>query len=243
MASSPPSPPDYVVNLSSDLELQKDVPSSPQKPPLIVTKNIVTDFNFEELQFTGDDAVPASELFKVSNRFIQCWSFSLHLIIDYVKSYLSKNGQTWASKDILVSALRVYTNRVGFLITLRSTGTIQCNRRNYCNYHKERTNSRSFKAGKLQCNCDFHIKVKAGKSVVDAKGRKRPAWTDPYCTATIVGLNLEHSGGCVPCPQQHVMTKSRAGKYVGDISTMALFTLCNTASRAGRDLDSIVSAN
>ena len=88
---------------------------------------------------------------------------------------------------------------------------------------------------------DFHVKVKAGKSVVDANGRKRPAWNDPSCTATIVSLNLEHSGGCIRCPQQHVMTKSRAGKYVGDISTMALFTLCNTASRAGRELDSVVS--
>ena len=159
----------------------------------------------------------------------------------FVNYYLSKIGQTWARKDILVSALRVYANRVGFLITLRSTGTIQCNRRNYCNFHKERTNNRNFKSGKLQCNCDFHIKVKAGKSLPDVQGRKRPAWNDPDCTATIIFLNLEHSGGCLPCPQQHIMAKSRAGKYVGDISTMALFTLCNTASRAGKELDSVVS--
>ena len=69
MASSPP-PQDYVVNLSSELELQKDVASSPQKPPLIVTKNVVTDSNFEELQLTGDDAAPASDLFKVSHRHL-----------------------------------------------------------------------------------------------------------------------------------------------------------------------------
>ena len=137
----------------------------------------------------------------------------------------------------------MYANRVGFLITLRSTGTIQCNRRNYCNFKNNRKSVRSFKSGKLQCDCNFHIKVKAGKSVEDAKGRKRPAWSDPYCTATIVTCNLEHSGGCIPCPQQHIMTKSRAGKYVGDISTMALFTLCNTASRAGKELDTVVSTN
>ena len=43
--------------------------------------------------------------------------------------------------------------------------------------------------------------------------------------------------------QQHVMTKCRAGKYVGDISTMALFTLCNIATRIGKDIDNIVSTS
>ena len=156
---------------------------------------------------------------------------------------MSKNGQTWVNRETLVKALRVYANQVGFLITLRSTGTIQCNRRNYCNFYSKRTSSRNFKSGKLQCDCNFHIKVKAGKSIEDAKKRKRPAWNDPYCSATIVSLNLQHSGGCIPSPQQHVMTKARARKYVGDISNMALFTLCNTASRAGRELDSVVSGN
>ena len=78
MASPTPSP-DYVVNLCSELEQQKETVCPPQKSPLTVTKNVVTDFNFEDLQFTGDDAIPASDLFKVSQRLLLDWSFSLHV--------------------------------------------------------------------------------------------------------------------------------------------------------------------
>ena len=85
--------------------------------------------------------------------------------------------------------------------------------------------------------------MKAGKFLRDEKGKSRPAWNDPDCFVTIVDGILEHSEGCEPCPQQHVMTKSRAGKYVSDISTMALFTLCNIATRMGKELDTVVSGS
>ena len=137
--------------------------------------------------------------------------------------------------------MRVYSNRVGFTIRIAGQGVLQCNRRDYCNPYHKKTEHRPFKAGKLHCNCNFHLKMKAGKFIRDAKGKSRHAWNDSECVVTIVHCDLKHTGGCEPCPQQHVMTKSRAGKYVGDISTMSLFTLCNTASRMGKDLDTVVS--
>ena len=139
--------------------------------------------------------------------------------------------------------MRAYSNRVGFTIRIAGQGVLQCNRRDYCNPYHTKTDVRHFKAGKLHCNCNFHVKVKAGKFIRDEKGKSRPAWNDPDCFVTIVDGILEHSGGCEPCPQQHVMTKSRAGKYVSDISTMALFTLCNIATRMGKELDTVVSGS
>ena len=71
------------------------------------------------------------------------------------------------------------------------------------------------------------------------KRTSRPLWDDDYYI-TIRSVNTEHSGGCVPSPQQHVMQKCRSGRYISDISRMALFQLCN-ASHEGRTVNSQVS--
>ena len=57
---------------------------------------------------------------------------------------------------------------------------------------------------------------------------------------TIGTAVTNHSGGCNPSPQQHVMQKSRSGQYIADLSQMALFQLCN-ASHEGRTVNSQVS--
>ena len=67
----------------------------------------------------------------------------------------------------------------------------------------------------------------------------RPLWNDMYYV-TIVRAVTNHSGGCKPSPQQHVMQKSRSGQYIADISQLALFQLCN-ASHEGRTVNSQVS--
>ena len=101
---------------------------------------------------------------------------------------------------------------------------------------------RKFVSGDLQCKCHFHIKIKASKFYVDAKKKHRPDWNNPDCSVTIVDGILSHSGDCKPSTQQHIFTKSRSDKYVEDISNMALYTLCNSASKNGRAVNSIVSS-
>ena len=107
---------------------------------------------------------------------------------------------------------------------------------------------RFFVSGDLKCNCNFHIIIKPcthfTKVTFNPDGSKkrtsRPLWDDQYYV-TIKIAETEHIGGCIPSPQQHVMQKSRSGRYISDISEMALFQLCN-ASHDGRMVNSQVSS-
>jgi hypothetical protein len=106
---------------------------------------------------------------------------------------------------------------------------------------------RVFAAGDLKCCCNFHIIIKpcghSNKVTINADGTQkktsRPLWNEEYYV-TIGSADTDHSGGCIPSPQQHVMQKSRSGRYITDISQMALFQLCN-ASHEGRTVNSQVS--
>ena len=106
---------------------------------------------------------------------------------------------------------------------------------------------RVYASGDLKCSCKFHVIVKpcaySSKVTVNDDGTKkktsRPLWNDRYYV-TIGTAVTDHSGGCEPSPQQHVMQKSRSGQYIADISQMALFQLCN-ASHEGRTVNSQVS--
>ena len=138
--------------------------------------------------------------------------------------------------------MKLLANRKGFSVRIAGQGVIQCNRRNYGNtYNNKSAKKRKYAAGSLQCDCNFHIKIKAGKFFLNDKKKYRPDWNSDECFITVVDGDLSHSGECKPSTQQHIFTKSRAGKYVGDISSMALYTLCNSASRNGRGVNSIVS--
>ena len=133
-------------------------------------------------------------------------------------------------------------NRKGFSVRIAGHGVIQCNRRNYGNNYQKRSNKkRKFLGGELQCKCNFHIKIKANKFFIDVKKKHRPDWNSDDCFVTIVDGILRHSGDCKPSTQQHIFTKCRSGKYVEDISSMALYTLCNSANRNGKGVNSIVS--
>lgn len=137
--------------------------------------------------------------------------------------------------------MKVFANRQGFSIRLAGQGVIQCNRRKYGNTYACTAKKRKFIAGSLQCDCNFHIKIKAGKFVKDEKKKYRPDWNHLDCFVTIQNGELIHSGDCKPSTQQHIFTKARSGKYVGDISATALYTLCNSAWKNGKGIDSIVS--
>ena len=76
-----PSPESCVVNLNTVIDLQKDADDSPGKSPFVLRDDMVTNFNFDDLNLTGDDPVTASDLFKVSNKTCVCyflWSFAIN---------------------------------------------------------------------------------------------------------------------------------------------------------------------
>ena len=83
---------------------------------------------------------------------------------------------------------------------------------------------------------NFHVKIKAGKYSLDQKNKYHPDWNSDGWFVTIIDGDLSHFGECKPSSLLHVFTKARTEKYVGDISSMALYTLCNTAIRTGRGI-------
>ena len=85
--TTPPSE-SCVVDLNSELELQKDDVSAVGKSHYTIRDNVITNFNFEELNLTGDDLVTASDLFKVSWKIVCLGSCSLLLMNDIINYYL-----------------------------------------------------------------------------------------------------------------------------------------------------------
>ena len=107
--------------------------------------------------------------------------------------------------------------------------------------------SRNFSSGQLRCGCEFQIKyipslhrtVEVPQNNGNVKRTSRAVWDDnEYVTITLA--NTIHTGGCTPSAQQHIMQKSRSGRYISDISKHALFILCN-AHYDGRTVDTVVS--
>ena len=129
----------------------------------------------------------------------------------------------------------------GFCTRYKGNNIQECTRAGFPN-----EGSRKFASGPLRCGCEFQIKfipslhrtVELKRSNGTIKRTSRAVWDeDQY--VTIAEAKTEHTGGCQPSPQQHVMQKSRSGKYISDISKHALFILCN-AHYDGRTVDTMV---
>ena len=61
-----PSPESCVVDLSSELDLQKDAEGTLHKSPYVLKDGVIISFDFEDLDLTGEDPVAASDLFVVN---------------------------------------------------------------------------------------------------------------------------------------------------------------------------------
>ena len=130
----------------------------------------------------------------------------------------------------------------GFCVRTNGSRVLECNRAGDPNVE-----GRQFKAGHLKCGCLFRIKFKPSlhQTTVytskngECKKASRPSWGDSDFV-TIDEARTEHTGGCDPSPQQHVMQKSRSGRYISDLSQHALFTLCNSCTNE-KMVDSMVS--
>ena len=151
-------------------------------------------------------------------------------------------GDNFQNNSLLTSALKCYAAICGFCIRSKTDRRKECSRAGSPPAQK-----RFFASGDLKCNCNFHIIIKPCTHFTKVtfnpdgsqKRTSRPLWDDKYYV-TIASAETDHSGGCIPSPQQHVMQKSRSGQYISDISEMALFQLCN-ASHEGRMVNSQVS--
>ena len=135
-----------------------------------------------------------------------------------------------------------YAAKVGFTCTKYGNSTIKCNR--FGTTKEGDHKSRSYHGGPLKCGCLFSISVRPSSYVKKTEAnskrgyRSRPNFNVGEFV-TVVTANLEHTGGCQPSPSNHVMTKSRSGKYVENITEMALFQLCNSVKNGNRLTSSV----
>lgn len=136
-----------------------------------------------------------------------------------------------------------YAARVGFTCTKYGNSSIKCNRFGSKDSGEKRV--RNYHGGQLKCGCDFSISVRPSSYIKKVESnskrgyRSRPNFNSGEFV-TIIKASLVHTGGCQPGPSNHVMTKSRAGKYVENITDIALFQLCN-AKKNGTRLTTSVS--
>ena len=126
----------------------------------------------------------------------------------------------------LKKAIIEYAAITGFVTRVQGGSNNRvCNRAN-----KSQTN-RNYTAGNLKCGCTFNIRHRPSlhrpHKYASGKVISRPVYEDGYFVTITVSVT-DHSGGCIPSPQQQVMQKSRSGKYVSNISMMALYTLCGS---------------
>ena len=139
-------------------------------------------------------------------------------------------------KKYLTKAIVEYAAIKGFVTCVcGSTGRV-------CNRSKKSSTKRKYAAGDLKCGCGFKISFKPSLYVPRQESgvvKSRANFDDGYFVTISLSIT-EHSGGCNPSPQQLVMQKSRAGRYVSDISMHGLFTICNACVN-GRMVDSAVS--
>ena len=82
-----PSPESCVVDLRSELELQKEAERTSEKSPYVLKDDVITSFDFEDLNLTGQDAMEASDLFKVNYRIGFLWSLTGILTVNVMNSY------------------------------------------------------------------------------------------------------------------------------------------------------------
>ena len=166
--------------------------------------------------------------------------------LDLIHSFtqLIQIGDNFRDRETVVSAIKCYASMKGFCVRTNGSRVLECNRAGEPN-----SDARPFKAGQLKCGCKFRIKFKPSRHQTlaytskngEAKRTSRPNWADGNFV-TIDEAMTDHTGGCNPSPQQHVMQKSRSGKYISDLSQHALFTLCNACTN-DKMVDSMVSSS
>jgi hypothetical protein len=198
-----------------------------------IDNHVIVAYDFTGLNVND---VPCSDLFRVS-----VIESMLKTISNFSHICLFQVGDNFKDKEFFKRALKCYAAMCGFCTGCKNPRVQECTRAG-----KSPTKNRPFSAGNLKCDCKFKIVYRpcfyepSIEKQKDGSFKKvsRPIWDDGYFVE-IMEASVEHTGGCKPCPQQHMMQKSRSGKYISDISQQALYTLCN-ASYDGRTVDTQV---
>ena len=140
------------------------------------------------------------------------------------KTQFSQVGDNWRDKKRLNHALKKFAGIMGFIIR-QSHSIMECDRAGIPSA------GRKFAKGNLKCGCQFRITFRPSCHEVKeepTRRQSRPVFDDNVYV-TISKVNLDHTNGCVPSPQQQVMTKCRSGRYVSNLFQMALYQLCNSS--------------
>ena len=198
-----------------------------------IDNHVIVAYDFSRLDV---NEVPCSDLFRVS-----VIEYLLRTLSNFSHFCLFQVGDNFKDREFFKQALKCYAAICGFCTRCKNPRVQECTRAG-----KTATKNRPFSAGNLKCDCKFKIVYRPSFYEPSIEKQKngsfkkvsRPIWDDGYFVE-IMEASVEHTGGCKPCPQQHMMQKSRSGKYISDISQQALYTLCN-ASYDGRTVDTQV---
>ena len=162
-----------------------------------------------------------------STEYDSTWNLTL------LASEIYKLGDTWASRDILESALKAQAGCEGWTVK-KEKDWIGCNR------YGEPVASRHFASGALQANCTLKLSLEALVSTrklnANQKFKYSKNWSAPvklvdkgnpknFCTC--------HGGNCRPSQQNRIATQKRSGGYVKNVPDHALFTLANMQEHNG----------
>ena len=152
-------------------------------------------------------------------------------------SYLRQLNDKWVDYETFKRCLESYAARKGFSITKHSTNYFRCNRFGIRKQNgKER---RKFNGGDLKCGCTFQIGLRPSSYIKKTECnsvrnyRHRPNF-DRGQHVTVMKADTEHAGGCKPSPANQVMTKNRSGRYISQLTDIAMFQLCNAVLKGNR---------
>lgn len=159
------------------------------------------------IKLIGSDAIPASDIFKVE--------------------------QKWVDKNHLKSALEFYASATGWSLCNPSSTHFRCNcfrEPGHQDKYRDHHTPRQVDGGSLHKGCTFLIVIRSTKNE-RRKSKSKPVF-DAGTPIIISKLDLSHGGSCNPSSQQQLVARARSGKYVKSINDLALYQLC-TMSKNG----------
>ncbi|GFH55396.1 hypothetical protein CTEN210_11872 [Chaetoceros tenuissimus] len=159
------------------------------------------------IKLVGSDAIPASNIFKVE--------------------------QKWVDKAHLKSALEFYASATGWSVCNPTPTHFRCNcfrKPGHKDKYRDHQTPRQVDGGSLHKGCTFLIAIRSTKNE-RSKDKSKPVF-DAGVPIIISKVILSHGGSCNPSPQQQLVARARSGKYVKSINDLALYQLC-TMSKNG----------
>ena len=186
------------------------------------TENVVCGFDENLLLQTCNPASP---------------EYDASLDLNMLSDHLFLQNETWSNRALLKHAVDAIASVHGWQPRIKGK-TIRCNR-----FGEDKT-KRNYTNGSLHQDCTFCLTLKPTYNKVDnpngGKALCKEDWSKPVL---IKEACCKHGGLCTPGRENRVIVVQRAAKYVNNLPTQVLYSLCNVFEFTGRiDTASIKNA-